>query len=171
MFREFKEFATRGNITDMAIGIIIGGAFQKIVNSLVNDIIMPLISIVTGKVDYTTWVIQIGSMDINIGIFITNIVNFFMIAFSIFLIIKYINKLNKKLEKVTSEQMDKLNKKLHTDKFFKKKKRSVPAPTTKKCPFCFSIIPIQATRCSNCTSHLLEEKSEMIENQIQIKEE
>jgi large conductance mechanosensitive channel len=120
MFKEFKEFAMRGNIIDLAIGVIIGGAFQKIVNSLVNDVIMPLISILTGKVNYENWVIKIKDINIGAGLFLTTIINFLIIAITIFLVIKYINKLNKKLEKLKIQE---LNKKLGTDKIFKRKKK------------------------------------------------
>ena len=95
MLKEFKEFAMKGNIMDLAIGVVIGGAFQKIVNSLVNDIIMPGISIITGKVDFSDMVLTVGSASIKYGNFITSIVDFLIIAFSIFLVIRYINKLNK----------------------------------------------------------------------------
>ena len=96
MFKEFKEFATRGNIMDMAVGVVIGGAFQKIVTSLVEDIIMPCISILTGKVDFSDMMLTVGDASIKYGNFITAIVNFLIIAFSIFLAVKYVNKLNKK---------------------------------------------------------------------------
>ena len=94
MLKEFKEFALKGNIMDMAIGVVIGGAFQKIVNSLVNDIIMPVISILTGKVDFSDMMFTVGSASIKYGNFITSIVNFLIIAFSIFIAITYINKFN-----------------------------------------------------------------------------
>ena len=95
MLKEFKEFALKGNIIDMAIGVVIGGAFQKIVNPLVNDIIMPLISILIGKVDFSDMVLTVGNASIKYGSFITTIVDFLIIAFSIFIAIKYFNKLNK----------------------------------------------------------------------------
>lgn len=156
MFKEFKEFAMKGNIIDLAIGIIIGGAFQKIVTSLVNDVIMPIISIITGKVNYESWVIKIKDININTGIFLTTIINFLIIAFTIFLVIKYINKLNKQLEKLKIQE---LNKKLGTDKIFKrknKKEEKVEEPTTKICPYCLSEVSIKATRCKFCTSKLEE---------------
>lgn len=176
MLKEFKEFATKGNIMDLAIGVIIGGAFQKVVNSLVNDLIMPLIALLTGKVDYTSWVITIHDTTISVGSFLTNIINFIIIAFSIFLVVRYINKLNKKLEEVKENELKKINKKLHTDKLFKKfrkkKKEEKPIPTSKICPYCFSKINIKASRCPNCTSILEENKKEetTIENQIKIEE-
>ena len=95
MLKEFKEFALKGNIMDMAVGVVIGGAFQKIVNSLVNDIIMPAISVLTGNVDFSDMVFTVGNASIKYGNFITTIVDFLIIAFSIFLVVKYINKLNK----------------------------------------------------------------------------
>ena len=95
MLKEFKEFATRGNIVDLAIGVVIGGAFQKIVNSLVSDIIMPAISMLTGKVDFSDMVLKIGDTSIKYGNFITAIVDFLIIAFSIFFIVRYIRILKK----------------------------------------------------------------------------
>ena len=100
MLKEFKEFAMKGNIMDLAIGVVIGGAFQKIVTSLVEDIIMPAISIVTGNIDFTDMVYTYGEASIKYGNFITAIVNFLIIAFTIFLVVKYSNSLSKKLEKI-----------------------------------------------------------------------
>lgn len=152
MFKEFKEFIARGNIMDLAVGVVIGGAFQSIINSLVNDIIMPAISILTKKVDFTDMVFTVGDASIKYGNFITAIVNFLIIAFSIFLTITYLNKLNKKMEKIKLGQVDKITKK------FKKKgndeKEKAPEPTVKVCPFCFSEINIKATRCPHCTSEI-----------------
>src|SRR5699024_4684172 len=107
MLKEFKEFISRGNIVDMAVGVIVGGAFQKIVNSLVNNVIMPYISIFTCKIDYTDWIIVIGNASIKIGSFLTTIINFLIIALSIFLAVRYANKLNKKLEKMKLEEIEK----------------------------------------------------------------
>ena len=154
MWKEFKEFATKGNIVDMAIGVIIGGAFQKIVTSLVNDIIMPTISIFTGKVDFSNLVIKVGGASIQYGSFITTVVDFLIIAFSIFIVIRSINKLSNS----TKENMEKLAKKSKFSKKLKKKdEKEVPAePKTKKCPYCFSEIDYHATRCPHCTS-ILEE--------------
>ena len=112
MFKEFKEFAMKGNIMDLAVGVVIGGAFQRIVNSLVNDIIMPLIATFTGKVDFSDLTITLGNSSIKYGSFITAIVNFLIIAFSIFLFIRYINKLNKKLEELKDGEIKKLKKKV-----------------------------------------------------------
>lgn len=167
MFKEFKEFALKGNSIELAVGVIIGGAFQSIIKSLVNDIIMPLISALFGKVDFSEWVLKIGNTTIPYGSFISAVVNFLLIAFSLFLVVKYINRLNRKIEeakKQEAEQIEKLRKK---NKFFnklmKKKKQaeetvSEPVATTKLCPYCFSEINIHATRCPHCTSELKEEK-------------
>ena len=154
MLKEFKEFALKGNIIDMAIGVIIGGALQKIVSSLVNDIIMPTLAIFTGKVDFSDLVFTVGNSSIKYGSFITTIVDFLIIAFSIFIAIRTINKLNDKAK----ENLDKVS---HKNKIFKKNKAkdTVEEPTTKVCPFCFSEINIKATRCPHCTSDLTTENS------------
>lgn len=154
MLKEFKEFALKGNIIDMAIGVIIGGAFQKIVSSLVNDIIMPTFAIFTGKVDFSDLVFTVGNSSIKYGSFITTIVDFLIIAFSIFIAIRTINKLNDKAK----ENLDKVS---HKNKIFKKNtaKDTVEEPITKICPFCFSEINIKATRCPHCTSDLTTENS------------
>lgn len=152
MLKEFKEFAMKGNVIDMAIGVIIGGAFQKIVTSLVNDIIMPAIAIFTGKVDFSDLVFTIGNSSIKYGSFITTIVDFLIIAFSIFIAIRVITKLNDR----TKENMEKMAK---NNKYFKKKKKKEepkPEPTTKLCPYCLSEINIKASRCPHCTSNLVE---------------
>ena len=122
MLKEFKEFALKGNIIDMAIGVVIGGAFQKIVNSLVNDIIMPLISILIGKVDFSDMVLTVGNASIKYGSFITTIVDFLIIAFSIFIAIKYFNKLNK-IKDISEEMAVKLDKKGNVKKYIKEKKK------------------------------------------------
>ena len=133
--------------------LLFGGAFQKIVTSLVNDIIMPAISIFTGNVDFSDLSIKIGESSIKYGAFLTAILDFLLIAFCIFLVIKYINKLNRKLEAVTEESIKKLEKKGILKRFRKKKKEEPkPAPTTKECPYCFTSINIKATRCPECTS-------------------
>lgn len=171
MWKEFKEFATKGNVMDLAIGVIIGGGFQKIVNSLVNDIIMPLVSIFTGKIDFNDMMLTFGNTSIKYGSFITNVINFLIIAFSVFLMVRYLNKLNKTLE----EKAKGFNKKLENEsKFFKKKKKQkdaapAPIPTTKICPYCLSEINIKATRCPHCTS-ILEEKEKTIGEQLTIEE-
>lgn len=152
MLKDFKEFIARGNIMDLAVGVVIGSAFQAIINSLVSDIIMPAISILTKKVDFSDMVFTVGEASIKYGNFITAIVNFFIIAFSIFLVVTYLNKLNKKMEKIKLGQVDKL-----TAKFKKEKKEEqVPEPTVKMCPYCYTEINIKATRCPHCTSVLEE---------------
>ena len=155
MWKEFKQFALKGNIMDLAVGVIIGGAFQSIVNSLVKDIIMPVISIFTGKVDYYGLSITIGQSYIKYGSFLTSIINFLIIAISIFLLVRYINKLNKKLEQLKEEELKKLEKK---GKYRRRKTDIIPepasVPNTKICPFCFTEINIKATRCPHCTSEL-----------------
>lgn len=142
MYKEFKEFAIKGNVIDLAIGVIIGGAFGKIVSSLVNDIIMPIIGGLIGKVDFINFFISLdgnkyatlqqakdaGAATLNYGVFLNTVIEFLIISFSLFLVVRQINKL-KKLEE--------------------------PAPvTTKKCGYCFSEIPIEAIRCPYCTSEL-----------------
>ena len=183
MWKEFKEFAMKGNIMDLAIGVIIGGAFQKIVNSLVNDIIMPFLAIFIGNIDYSELVLTINNVSIKYGSFITNVINFLIMAFAIFLFVRYINKLNRKLEKMKIEEFNRLNavneKLLGNNKFFKKKKKQkkeepIPEPTTKLCPYCLTEINIKATRCPNCTSKLeeaVEKSSEVLEEQLEIEEQ
>lgn len=173
MWKEFKEFATKGNVMDLAIGVIIGGGFQAIVNSLVNDVIMPAISIFTGKIDFNNMMFTISGNSIKYGSFITNVINFLIMAFCVFLIVRYINKLNKTLEEKSKE----INKKLEKEgKFFKKKKKKevppilAPISTTKICPFCLSEINIKASRCPHCTSCLEEETSKMQGEQLSIEE-
>ena len=143
MIKEFKEFAMKGNIVDLAVGVVIGGAFGKIVTSLVNDIVMPLVGLLMGKVDFSNLFFALGSGDfttiqdaksagvatINYGLFINNIIDFLIVAFCIFIVIKQINR-------------------------FSKKKDEKPAENKKKCPYCYSEIHIDATRCPNCTSEL-----------------
>lgn len=164
MLKEFKEFAMKGNVMDLAIGVVIGAAFQKIVTSLVEDIIMPCISILTGKIDFSDMVFTVGNASIKYGNFITTIVNFLIISFSIFLVVKYINKLNKinKLKELNDKLVNSIDKK---GKFKKQKKDEVPVivePETKICPYCLTEIKYKATRCPNCTSELqpLEQKSQ-----------
>lgn len=157
MLKEFKEFALKGNIMDMAVGVVIGGAFQKIVNSLVNDIIMPAISVITGNVDFSDMVFTVGDASIKYGNFITTIVDFLIIAFSIFLVVKYLNKLNKLKE--LGDLAAKLDK---NGKIIKHKEEVVEEPKepeTKTCPYCLTEVKYHATRCPHCTSEL-EEKVE-----------
>ncbi len=129
MLKEFKEFAMKGNVIDMAVGIVIGAAFGKIVTSLVNDIIMPPIGLLLGKVDFSSLMLQFNEKTaIKYGVFINNVLDFVIVAFAIFVVVKQINRL---------------------------KKAPPPAdPTTKDCPKCCSSIPIKATRCPHCTSEL-----------------
>lgn len=148
VLKEFKEFVLRGNPVDMAVGIIIGAAFGKIVTSLVNDILMPPIGYLLGKVDFSNLFISLsghyatlaeaqvaGAPTINYGLFINSIVDFVIVAAAVFfLIVRPINRLRRAEEE--------------------KKKATPAAPTTKECPYCFSIIPIKATRCPYCTSVL-----------------
>ena len=143
---EFKKFALKGNMIDLAVGVIIGGAFNGLVTSLVNDIIMPALSIFTGKMDFANWFLALdgntyetieaakeaGVATINYGNFISGIINFIIMAFVVFMMVKAINKM-------------------------KKDEPAAPAaPTTKKCPFCKTDIPLEATKCPHCTSTLEE---------------
>lgn len=132
-FNEFKEFALRGNVMDLAVGVIIGGAFQGIIKSLVDDVISPLIGLVANT-DLTYLVATIGEVEIRYGAFITAVINFLIMAVIIFLLVKGMNALanigKKKVEETAAE------------------------PTTKVCPFCKSEIAIDATRCPHCTSEL-----------------
>ena len=170
MFKEFKEFALKGNAIELAVGVIVGSSFQSIIKSLVNDIIMPLISLLFGKVDFSEWVWKIGNTTIPYGSFISAIVNFILVAFALFLVVKYINKLNRKIEeakKQEAQRIEKLRKKSKLfDKFSKqfvnneeeKEEILEPEATTKLCPYCLSEINIKAIRCPHCTSKLEEEK-------------
>ena len=110
MLKEFKEFAMKGNVIDLAVGVVIGAAFQKIIDSLVNDIIMPLIAALLGKVDFSDLAFMIKDTPIKYGNFITEVINFLIIAFSIFLAVKYVNKLNERLEKVGGNLASKIDK-------------------------------------------------------------
>ena len=141
ILKEFKEFASKGNAMDMAVGVIIGGAFQKIVSSLVEDIIMPTISIFTGNVDFSELVWKIGDASIKYGNFLTTIVDFLIIAFSIFIALKTANTLNKRAEAIAKGGFDKITDNKLLNKY-KKKNEPVPEPTIKTCPFCFSEINI-----------------------------
>ena len=163
MLKEFKEFALKGNVMDLAIGVIIGGAFQSIVNSLVNDIIMPIINSMTGKMDFSEMTFNIGNSVVKYGSFISAVVNFLIVAFTLFAVLRYINRLNKKLEEAKkNEKLAKLNKLADVRKgIFKKLSKeeetaeeSGEEPETKLCPYCLSEIPYKATRCGHCTSKL-----------------
>ncbi|MDD6491228.1 MAG: large conductance mechanosensitive channel protein MscL [Firmicutes bacterium] len=135
LIKEFKEFISRGNVMDMAVGVIIGGAFTAIVNSLVNDVMMPLLSLITGGFDFTSMCIVLGEGEgaatLNYGAFIAAVINFLLIALVIFLLIKIINKIAKR-----------------------KKEETLAPVTTKVCPFCKEEVAIDATRCPHCTSEL-----------------
>ena len=148
MFKEFKEFAMRGNVVDMAVGIIIGAAFGTIINSFVADIIMPPIGLILGNVDFSGMFILLkegkvagpyetiaaakaaGAVTLNYGVFINTVISFLIIAFSVFIVIRNVNRL-------------------------KRKEEAPPiVPATKECPYCMSVIPIKAVRCPQCTSEL-----------------
>jgi large conductance mechanosensitive channel len=142
VLKEFREFAMRGNVLDMAIGIIIGTAFGKIITSLVNDILMPPIGVLMGKMDFANLFVNIspqkyqrlteakaaGAATINYGLFLNTIIDFIIVAFVIFLLIRQVNRF--------------------------KKKEEPAAPITKDCPYCFSAVSVKATRCPHCTSEL-----------------
>ena len=160
MLKEFKKFAMRGNIMDLAIGVVIGGAFHSIVNSLVSDIIMPTVSIFTGKIDFSNLKISIGDTAIKYGNFITAIVNFLIIAFSIFLMVKYINKMDKMrsdLEKGITSKIGKKNKKNKVEE-----PEEIKEPETKICPYCLTEIKYKAVRCPHCTSNVNEKEETTI---------
>ena len=150
MLNEFKQFAMRGNVVDMAVGIIIGGAFGTIVKSLVADVLMPPLGMLMGGVDFSNFFLVLkqgakagpyaaladaqaaGAVSVNYGVFINTVISFLIVAFAVFLLIKGINTLHRQ------------------------KAAAPPAePTTRECPFCFSTIAIKATRCPNCTSELV----------------
>ena len=128
MLKEFKDFVMRGNVLDLAIGVIIGGAFAKIIASLVNDMLMPLIGLIMGGVNFSELSITVGAAIVKWGAFVQTIIDFVIVAFVVFLIVKTANRM---------------------------KKAPAPAdPTTKECPHCLSVIPIKATRCAHCTAEL-----------------
>ncbi len=153
LLKEFKEFAMKGNVIDLAVGVVIGGAFQKIVNSLVNDIIMPFTALFTGNIDYSDWKIVIGVAEIGIGSFINALINFLIIAFSIFIALKYVNKLNKKLEELNKEAKVKFNRRKGDPKC---EDEIITEPAVKTCKYCLSEIPYRATKCAHCGSELTE---------------
>jgi large conductance mechanosensitive channel len=145
MLKEFKEFAMRGNVIDLAVGFIMGAAFSTIVNSLVNDIIMPPVGLLLGGVDFSQLFIDLsgdgyaslaaaqeaGAATINYGLFLNALINFIIVALAMFLLVKAVNRL------------------------MAQPKEEVPAePTTQECPFCATEIPVKATRCPHCTSEL-----------------
>ena len=162
MLKEFKEFAMKGNVMDLAVGVVIGAAFQKIVTSLVEDIIMPCISILIGKIDFSDMVLTVGGASIKYGNFITTIVNFLIISFSIFLVVRYINKLNhpEKLKELNDKFVHSIDKKGRLKKHKKEEAPVTPAePETKVCPYCLTEIKYKATRCPHCTSELTVESN------------
>lgn len=152
LLKEFKQFAVQGNMLDMAVGMIIGSAFKDIVNSVVNDLIMPIVSIFTGKIDFSNMFLALDGNSyatlaeaeaaeaavFKYGVFITEIINFVILAFVIFMMVKGVNKIRTTAEK-------------------KEEAPAVPAePTEKVCPYCQSKISVKATRCPHCTSELTE---------------
>ena len=144
MLTEFKEFAMRGNVVDMAVGIIMGAAFGKIVTSFVGDVLMPPLGLILGKVDFANLFINLsgksyaslaeakaaGAATLNVGVFINTVIDFVLVAFAIFLLVKQVNRLKRQPEAEPA------------------------APTTKECLFCLSTIPVKAIRCPHCTSEL-----------------
>ena len=131
MLKEFKEFVMRGNVLDLAVAVIIGGAFKSIIGSLVNDILMPLIGLAMGGVDFASLSFAVGDAVVTYGAFIQAIIDFIVIAFVIFMIVRTANNMKKKEEEAPPAE-----------------------PTTKECPHCITEISIKATRCPNCTSEL-----------------
>ena len=138
VIKEFKEFAMRGNVVDLAIGVVIGTAFGKIVSSLVSDVIMPPVGVLTGGVDFSNLVITLkeasnatAAVTLNYGVFLNAVIDFAIVAFAIFMVVKGMNNLRRKAEKTEEGE-----------------------PTTKECPFCISTIPIKATRCPQCTAEI-----------------
>ena len=140
MMKEFKTFALKGNVLDMAVGIIIGASFGKIVDSLVKDILMPPLGMLLGKVDFSNLKIALGSeadaATINYGAFLNNVISFIIVAFAVFVLVKAINTVRAKMEKAEA------------------KEAAAAAPTEKMCPYCCTKIPVDATRCPHCTSEL-----------------
>jgi large conductance mechanosensitive channel len=150
VFKEFRDFAMRGNVVDMAVGIIIGAAFGTIVNSLVKDVIMPPIGLALGNVDFANLFFVLrsgtppgpyasladagkaGAVSINYGMFINTIISFVIVAFAVFMLIRTVNRLKAQIEKPAA----------------------AAAPTTRACPYCLSAIPIKATKCAFCTAEL-----------------
>lgn len=151
-FKEFKEFAMKGNVIDMAVGLVIGGAFQSIIKSLVEDIIMPFTALFTGNVDYTDWIINASTAQIRIGSFITALINFLIIALSIFLALKVVMGINKRIEMMNKEVEGKISQKFRKGK--KNEKKEEEEPETKVCPYCLSEVKFKATKCPYCTSEL-----------------
>ena len=131
MLKEFKEFVMRGNVLDLAVAVIIGGAFGKIIGSLVNDVLMPLIGLIMGGINFSEQAFTVGAAIVKWGAFVQTIIDFLIVAFVIFLVVKAANSMKKTPPPAP-----------------------VAAPTTKECPHCITTISIKATRCPNCTSEL-----------------
>jgi large conductance mechanosensitive channel len=131
MLKEFKEFALRGNVIDLAVGVIIGGAFGKIVSSLVGDVLMPLIGLVSGGINFSGLAFTVGNATVKYGAFLQSVVDFLIVAFVVFLLIRSINRMKKPAPAAAPAE-----------------------PTTRECPYCFTTISIKATRCPHCTSQL-----------------
>ena len=129
MLKEFKEFVMRGNVLDLAVAVIIGGAFGKIVGSLVNDILMPLVGLAMGGVNFSEQAFTVGAAVVKWGMFVQTVIDFLVVAFVIFMVVKAANSMKKTPPPAPAA-----------------------APSTKECPHCFSTISIKATRCPNCTS-------------------
>jgi large conductance mechanosensitive channel len=148
MMKEFKEFAVRGNVVDMAVGIIIGGAFGTVVKSFVDDVMMPPLGMLVGNIDFQNILLvlrqgtpagpyetlaaakEAGAVTLNLGMFVNAVVSFAIVAFAVFILVRGLNRLKRKEE------------------------APAPAPTTRDCPFCMSSIPLKATRCPHCTSEV-----------------
>ena len=141
--KEFKSFALKGSMIDLAVGMIIGSAFTGIVNSLVNDIVMPILSLITGRVDFNDLKLVLSSGEnassINYGTFLTQLVNFLLIALVVYFVVKQLNRVRELVSR--------------------KKEEKPAAPTEKECPYCRSKIPVLATRCPHCTSRLDESEN------------
>ncbi|MBR1778604.1 MAG: large conductance mechanosensitive channel protein MscL [Alphaproteobacteria bacterium] len=164
MFSEFKKFAMRGNVMDMAVGIIIGAAFTKIVDSLVKDILMPPLGLLMGKIDFANLFFVLkdgtpaapytsldaakaaGAVTLNVGFFINAIISFVIVAFAVFILIKIMNTLQEKLDRSTKAEEDAAT------------QAAAAEPTTKKCPYCDSEISIKAVKCPHCTADLEDHK-------------
>jgi large conductance mechanosensitive channel len=134
VFREFRDFAVRGNVVDMAVGIIVGAAFGTVVKSLVSDIIMPPFGLLFAKVNFSDLYVELGRssagpIKLAYGAFIDNVLSFLIVSFVVFLVVRQMNR-------------------------FRKQQEQPPVPTTKECPYCLSAIPLKATRCAHCTSEL-----------------
>jgi len=147
MWKEFREFALRGNVLDLAIGVIVGAAFGKIVTSLVNDVILPPIGLLTGGVDFSNLFLNLsgtsyatlaeaqaaGAPTLNYGVFLNVVLQFLIVAWAVFLLVRAVNRLRERTERPGAPE---------------------PSPSTRTCPYCISTVPVRATRCAACTSEL-----------------